>query len=111
MSDALGPYQQGGVLPAGCSVVANTTRGPEVVLAPALAVVPGCDATEPRPVYLLALNDDGVPTYGCRCATCARCGHHTGNSSQGHYWAFCSASGGLRRFHFCCPGDCELDAS
>lgn len=100
------PYQQGGVLPSGCSIVVNTTGEPEV-LAPAFAGVPGCDAPHPRPVYLLSL-DGGKPVYVCRCMVCARCGHHTGNSHQGHYWALCAATGKRRRFHFCCPGDCEL---
>lgn len=46
----------------------------------------------------------------CRCIVCARCGQHTGNSNQGHYWAWCSVVRHNRDFHFCCPGDCELEA-
>lgn len=49
---------------------------------------------------------------------CARCGKHTGNNNQGHYWGLCKvllAQGipfrkAVREFHFCCPDDCELDA-
>lgn len=39
---------------------------------------------------------------------CPRCNHHTGNSTQGHYWALCKATKTFRDHHFCCPGDCEL---
>ncbi len=60
----------------------------------------------------------------CRCIVCPRCGHHTGNSHQGHYWRTCKvlaarlreslAPGSTmspaeflnrtsREFHFCCP--------
>ena len=68
----------------------------------------------------------------CRCIVCARCGHHTGNAHQGHYWKACkvlservqaSLAPGetlpvaewLERtsredWHCCCPGDCELEA-
>ncbi len=45
----------------------------------------------------------------CRCLICARCGQHTGNSTQGHFWRLCRASGDRREAHFCCPGDCELE--
>lgn len=44
----------------------------------------------------------------CRCMICAHCGHHTGNSTQGHYWAFCDVSHRTEEFHFCCPGNCEI---
>lgn len=47
----------------------------------------------------------------CRCVVCGRCGHHTGNGHQGHYWAFCKVTGTTRAFHFCCPDDCELEAA
>lgn len=47
--------------------------------------------------------------YECRCLICARCGHHTGNSHQGHYWSYCSVTGQIERPHFCCPGDCEIN--
>jgi hypothetical protein len=61
----------------------------------------------------------------CRCVVCARCGHHTGNSHQGHYWKSCQVLAGRLRaelkpgvgvdvgewmrltsrpgFHMCCP--------
>lgn len=51
------------------------------------------------------------PDGGCRCVVCARCGHHTGNSHQGHFWAFCKVTRSIREPHFCCPGDCELGES
>lgn len=57
-----------------------------------------CDAPN-APSYL-----DGT----CRCLVCARCGHHTGNSTQGHYWSFCKVTRTMREHHFCCPDDCEL---
>jgi hypothetical protein len=41
---------------------------------------------------------------------CARCRRATGNDHQGHYWKHCRVTGGYRDFHFCCPGDCELEA-
>ena len=47
-------------------------------------------------------------TY-CRCVVCARCGQHTGNSSQGHYWKYCKLTKTMRAFHFCCPDNCELE--
>ena len=73
--------------------------------------VSGCDAK------------DGGRYYGpggtivCRCVVCARCGKHTGNSNQGHYWALCSVwlaqgkglYGSKREFHFCCPDNCALE--
>lgn len=46
-----------------------------------------------------------------RNMTCARCEQQTNNNSQGHYWKFCKVTRTLREFHFCCPGDCELDAT
>lgn len=64
----------------------------------------GCDAPAPAPVYV---RGDG--TYTCRCMVCGRCNHHTGNTSQGHYWAHCTVTKSNREFHFCCPGDCELE--
>jgi hypothetical protein len=73
------------------------------------AVAPGCDAPEPRPLYLDRI-DDGVPVYRCRCIVCDRCGKHTGNSTQGHYWGWCKKRGAAYAHHFCCPGDCEHDA-
>lgn len=46
----------------------------------------------------------------CRCMICGRCGHHTGNGHQGHYWKYCKVTKTMREFHFCCPDDCELEA-
>ena len=62
---------------------------------------PVCDA----PNQASAIYIDGT----CRCLICARCGHHTGNSTQGHWWRLCSVTHSARDFHFCCPGDCELE--
>lgn len=45
----------------------------------------------------------------CRCIVCPRCDHHTGNAHQGHHWSYCTVTGTTREFHFCCPGDCELE--
>lgn len=45
----------------------------------------------------------------CRCMWCARCDQVTGDTNQGHYWAFCKATGTRREFHFCCPDNCELE--
>lgn len=50
-----------------------------------------------------------LPDGTCTCLVCARCGQHTGNSNQGHYWSFCQVTRADRSFHFCCPGDCELE--
>lgn len=48
--------------------------------------------------------------YFCRCIICARCGQHTGNNNQGHYWSSCKVTKTVREFHFCCPDDCQLEA-
>lgn len=95
-----------------------------------LAPVPGsvCDADGAASVYM---GPDG--SVVCRCVVCPRCGHHTGNSHQGHYWRACkvlaerlragmkpdeklSGAEWMRRtsreeFHFCCGHEfgCELD--
>lgn len=60
----------------------------------------------------------GVPTVApdgsCRCVVCPRCGHHTGNAHQGHYWGFCKVTRTVREFHTCCPDPefgCELEDS
>lgn len=45
----------------------------------------------------------------CRCTICARCGKHTGNSNQGHFWSFCNITATTRSPHFCCPNWCELE--
>lgn len=53
-----------------------------------------------------------LPGGTCRCVVCPRCGHHTGNSHQGHYWKLCKVTRTLRTFHFCCPDlafGCELE--
>lgn len=50
----------------------------------------------------------------CRCTVCARCGHHTGNSHQGHYWGFCKVTRTVREGHFCCEDPaygCALEAT
>lgn len=67
-----------------------------------------CDAENPS-VYVLRI-ENGEPVYGCRCMVCARCNKHTGNSHQGHFWAYCSSTRTMLEFHFCCTNDCELDA-
>jgi hypothetical protein len=46
-----------------------------------------------------------APTY---IVGVGRCGRHTGNNTQGHYWSWCKLTKALREFHHCCPGDCEL---
>ena len=51
--------------------------------------------------------------FGCRCMICSRCGHHTGNSNQGHYWRLCKVTRTAREFHYCCDDSaygCELEA-
>ena len=71
-------------------------------------------------------------TGECRCIVCARCGHHTGNSHQGHYWKACKVLSARfdaehagehipfaeavqltsrDEFHMCCPPPlgCELE--
>lgn len=71
------------------------------------ARAPGCDYPgDFPPLYWM-----GVLGWQCRCTVCARCGHHTGNSHQGHHWKLCQVTGTMREFHFCCPGDCELESS
>jgi hypothetical protein len=68
---------------------------------------PGCDAHE----------FGGFPSVlngRCRCLVCGRCGHHTGDSNQGHYWSWCKVTKSLREMHFCCPDTefgCELEAA
>lgn len=50
---------------------------------------------------------------------CGRCGKHTGNNHQGHYWGLCKVylaqgkdwKNAIRELHFCCPDDCELEAT
>lgn len=72
-------------------------------------IVPDCDSPSPPSVYVIDwVNDE--PVYGCRCLVCSRCGHHTGNTSQGHYWSYCKVTRQDERFHMCCPDDCELIA-
>jgi len=74
-------------------------------------------------------------TGQCRCLVCARCGHHTGNAHQGHWWKACDVLAGRVRaslapgeqlstaewlartsrpdFHFCCPEPhgCEAETA
>jgi hypothetical protein len=45
-----------------------------------------------------------------RTMLCGRCNKDTYNNTQGHYWSFCNVTQTVREFHFCCPGDCELEA-
>jgi hypothetical protein len=71
---------------------------------PVAATRTPCDAESPT-CYAMP---DG--TVSCRCIICHRCGRHTGNSNQGHYWARCKVTKTIRDFHFCCPDDCELEA-
>lgn len=68
---------------------------------------PGCDADE-TPMYVNT-GLDGASSVICRCVVCAHCGKHTGNSNQGHYWAYCKVTKTKRDFHFCCPDNCELE--
>jgi hypothetical protein len=63
-----------------------------------------CDAEAPS-----AYIGPDRTTIVCRCMICARCGHHTGNNTQGHWWSFCSITGTFRGHHLCCPDDCELE--
>jgi hypothetical protein len=65
-----------------------------------------CDAESPSAYRM----PDG--SIRCRCIVCSRCGHHTGNSNQGHYWASCNVDPERREFHLCCPEPfgCELEA-
>lgn len=70
--------------------------------------VPGCDAENPS-VYPIGISANGEVIYGCRCMVCGRCNKHTGNSNQGHYWAWCKVRREMLDFHFCCDDDCELE--
>lgn len=40
---------------------------------------------------------------------CERCQQQTGNTTNGHFWTWCGMAQLQRRYHFCCPGDCELE--
>ena len=62
-----------------------------------------CDAETPSIMF----HPDG--RILCRCIVCARCGRHTGDSNQGHYWSYCKVIADTREFHFCCPDGCELE--
>lgn len=65
-----------------------------------------CDAPHPS-IYV-----DADGNYHCRCVICARCGKHTGNAHQGHYWSKCKRTGRSEGFHFCCPDlPCEYPAA
>lgn len=52
--------------------------------------------------------DDYIREYEKRFLICPRCQQNTKNTTQGHYWSFCSLTGKVRYFHFCCPDDCAL---
>jgi hypothetical protein len=68
---------------------------------------PDCDAE-------LFGNAPTVLDGRCRCLVCGRCGHHTGNASQGHYWAWCKVTHSIRKHHFCCQDPvygCSLEAT
>lgn len=65
-----------------------------------------CDASTAS--WYVAGLVDGERWYVCRCLVCSRCGRHTGNATQGHYWAWCKVTWEKREFHFCCPDRCEL---
>lgn len=68
--------------------------------------VPSCDAEHP------SIYSDGNGGFMCRCIVCARCKQHTGNATQGHFWAWCKKTKQKEEFHFCCPGlPCEYKAS
>lgn len=91
-----------------------------------------CDAAEWGATPTYEYSKYGPPR--CRCIICPRCGHHTGNGTQGHYWKSCRVLGELRAavmadqppgnlsgemkarlrddWHFCCPDPafgCELE--
>lgn len=38
-----------------------------------------------------------LPGGTCRCIVCPRCGHHTGNAHQGHFWGLCKVLLGRAR--------------
>lgn len=67
----------------------------------------GCDSPSSPSIYH-TVDDEGGIVYHCRCIVCSRCGHHTGNTNQGHYWAWCKVQHQMLSYHFCCPNDCEL---
>jgi len=70
--------------------------------------LPPCDASEWGAAASM------LPDGRCRCIVCARCGHHTGNSHQGHYWGWCKVTRSMRTAHLCCPDPafgCELEAA
>lgn len=94
-------------IPAGVDGTALGHRtGEHPIVAPAEPLFErpnGCDSPYPPSLYR---NADG--TTVCRCVVCGRCGHHTGNTHQGHYWAYCKVTKQQEAFHFCCPGDCEI---
>lgn len=65
----------------------------------------------PRPADCDASNPPSYVDGRCRCIVCARCGHHTGNSTQGHFRAYCKATRTMRGRHQCCPDNCELEVA
>ena len=95
-----GPFQPGDIIGGQWEIAGLIGEAP----------APGseCDAESPS-AYMM-------PGGGmaCRCMVCPRCHHHTGNSHQGHYWAYCRARRGPQQFHFCCDDPaygCELEAA
>jgi len=85
----------------------------------ALTAADGAEYVIGRQIGAAAAPDDGPcdhpsasigPDGACRCVVCSRCGHHTGNAHQGHYWSYCIVTGTDRGFHMCCPGNCEIEA-
>jgi hypothetical protein len=57
----------------------------------------------------MGYDDDGNMLTECRAIVCGRCNNCTGDNNQGHYWGYCKVTKTMRDFHFCCPGDCELE--
>ena len=73
-----------------------------------LAQIPGEGACDSPAASRMQMPDG---TVVCRCVVCPRCGHHTGNSHQGHHWGMCKVTGTVRVPHFCCGNEfgCELE--
>jgi hypothetical protein len=72
-------------------------------------VIKRCDFGYGAPTYFVGLAGNGEAIYECNCVVCNHCGHHTGNNTQGHWWSWCKATKTLEDFHYCCPGNCQLD--
>jgi hypothetical protein len=116
-------------------VASRKSLCPDCLLPPSECLGHDDEPDEPGPGECDAAEFGAAATFlpggTCRCIVCPRCGHHTGNAHQGHYWALCKVLLGrareslppgetlsldelhkraLREFHFCCPGNCELEA-